>query len=123
MTLTRLFIALLISGILFYLYKDYSEIMELKTTYKEWAEIIKVEEKEMHIPKVGGTYLNWLVTVSLNNGRTVKVHVIYSPVPKKHSCLPVAVGIFATGGIMAILDVEQWRYSSPRVAPCEQKET
>lgn len=95
--------------------------MKLKTTYQEWAEIIKVEEKEMHIPKVGGTYLNWLVTVRLNNGRSVNVSVTHSPIPKKGGCLPISVGIFATGGVLAILNLEQWRYnySSPRVAPCK----
>ncbi|BCG62875.1 MAG: hypothetical protein methR_P0540 [Methyloprofundus sp.] len=120
--MTRLFIALLISASLFYLYKDYSEKMELKSAYKEWAPIIKVEEREMQIPKVGGTYMNWLVTVSLNNGRSVNVQVTTTPIPKIGDCLPVTVGIFATGGIMAILNLDQWRYDSPRVRACTQKE-
>lgn len=118
----RIFIVIFILSISFYLYRDYSEIMELKTTYQEWAEIIKVEEREMHIPKVGGTYLNWLVTVRLSNGRSVNVSVADSPIPKIGDCMPISVGIFATGGILAILNTEQWRYNiSPRVAPCKIK--
>ena len=97
--------------------------MELKSAYKEWAEIIKIEEKEVRIPKVGGTYLNWMATVSLSNGRSVNVYIASSPTPKIGDCLPITVGVFATGGILATLNADQWHYdySSPRVAPCKNK--
>ena len=110
----RIFIVIFILSISFYLYKDYSEIMELKTTHQEWAEIIKVEERDTG--SRGG--MNWLVTVNLSNARSVNVSVIDSPVPKVGDCMFVTFGIFATGGILAVMHVDKWRYEPPRSAPC-----
>ncbi|MCK5353818.1 MAG: hypothetical protein KAJ63_01765 [Methyloprofundus sp.] len=104
-----IFIALLFLGGL-YLYNDYSEIMELKEAHKEWVVITGVEEKLINLPRVSGSYLNWRVTVRLKNGRSHTLTMAHSPIPAVGACLPVIVGQYATGGTIAILDGEQWRF-------------
>ena len=117
----RRVIAALILCIAYYLYTDYNKIMTLEKNYHEWAQIIKLEERPMGIPKVGGHYMHWLATVKLKSGRTVNVHIGQTSPPKINDCLPVNVGLFATVGIMATLNHEKWKfaYNVARVAPCD----
>ena len=84
--------------------------MELKEAHKEWVVITGVEEKLINLPRVSGSYLNWRVTVRLKNGRSHTLTVAHSPIPTVGGCLPVIVGQYATGGVIAILDGEQWRF-------------
>ena len=117
-------IALLISGGVT-LYAIYSDEMNVKSSHREWAEIIKIEQKKHNLPKVNmkGTYTFYLVTVRLADGSTPTIRVINASNMKKHECLPVLVSLFFSGDRMTSVNNEKLLFSEIKNAPCGEQQT
>ncbi len=117
-----LFFAISVS-VSFVIYVKYSDEMNVKSTHNEWAEIIKIDQKERNYPRVGmdGTYTYWLVTVRLADGSTPIIRVMNSFNLKKHDCLPVIVNLFYSNDIIASIDSEKILFSELKKAPCGEQ--
>ncbi len=59
-----------------------------------------------------GSYHNWFATVQFRDGRTSGVNVAYGPVPKVGNCMPVIATELSNGNIVALLNVDEWRFGT-----------
>lgn len=108
--------AVFFAGLIWYFVSDYQSKMILVDSYRTWASVVRVREKEINIPRVGGSYLNWVAYIHLSNGKILPVQVSVSPIPKIGDCMPVLVSEYKEGGVLALLDQESWRMDGSKVS-------
>lgn len=121
--LSSIFISLFMS-VGAYLYASYSDTMQVKYSYKTWAEVVQVEEKFHHYVSsrygdMSYTYVS--ATVRLPDNESVKVKVTFNLMPKVGNCLPIVVTQFLSGEIVGFLEKMAWQTNGPIVESCRKK--
>lgn len=103
-----------------YWYASSADTMNVKSSHKEWAKIITVEERVFSTTTRYGdsSHQYALVTVRLNDGSSVKMHVRSRPSPNVGSCVPLFVKRFFSGEVVASLNVMEWQVVGTKKEHC-----